>query len=435
MSRRCSRHGLASVAFGLVVAVGFALSPSPVRASGLELREQGAISIGRCDAVTARLDDASTVYFNPAGMGFLDGLQISAGLTVVFGDFNYVDPLGTGAKAGNTNSAVTPPHLYLSYRINEMFAVGLSVNVPFGLALEWPEDYPGAHISVGATLQVFLINPTVAIRPLENLSIGVGIQLMPGTVDIKRRLGFVTDAGDLAGGGIHMGGVAFGVGGNLGVMYRPLDWLFLGFFYRSRVKLEFEGDAHFDLPDGLTDRSVFHDQNVKAGATMPDYMTLGIGFQVHERVYLEFDVDYVLWSTVDKITIAFPDDESGQLDKPVPEDWGDIFTLRLGVEWRALDTGNHVMHVRGGVGFDPGPAPDHTLSPLLPDSSRAFGSAGIGYQYRPWRLGIDVGYLFAKFLERTVTTNDCSGGHCNPFPANYDTHAHVLPLDLSWRAF
>ena len=121
--------GLASVAVVLLLALAVlsaSLVPSKATASGLELREQGAIAISRADAVTARLDDPSTVYFNPAGMAFLDGLQITAGVTVVFGDFNYSDPLGTGATAGNTNSAVTPPHLYVTGRINDTFALGLS---------------------------------------------------------------------------------------------------------------------------------------------------------------------------------------------------------------------------------------------------------------------------------------------------------------------
>lgn len=414
------------------------LAPAPGRGAGLELREQGAASISRSDAVTARFDHPSTVYFNPAGMAFLEGLQFSAGVTLVFPKFGYSDPDGALEDSENTNPVLPPPHFYASWRINEMWAVGLSVNLPFGLAIEWPDDFAGTHIAKRAEMNVILINPNVAIRPLDGLAIAVGVQLVPGTVNIQRRMGFAGAGGALEAGGVELGGLGFGVGGNLGLMVRPLDWLFLGFFYRSRVQMEFEGDAHFTVPDSLRDRSVFHDQAAKASATLPDYMCFGIGFQVAEDWYLEADLDVVVWSTIQTIDIEFPDDESGQLSEKIREDWSTIVTPRLGLEWSALN-GPHVLKVRAGLGFDMNPAPDHTLSPMLPDSERVYGSVGLGWTYEPIGLGLDVGFMYSHFLPRTVESTDCSGEgedrYCNPFPAEYNSRALLLGIDLNWRAF
>ena len=428
------RTPAAGMAVVLAVVAVALLAPAAGRGAGLELREQGAAAISLSDAVTARFDHPSTVYFNPAGMAFLEGLQVSAGITLVLPDFEYADPDGQLPDTENTNDLVTPPHLYASWRINDMWAVGLSFNVPFGLGIHWPEDFAGASISQKSDLQVFLVNPCVAIRPIDELAIAVGVQLMPGTVSIRRRFGFVSSGGNLELGGVELGGVGFGAGGNLGIMYRPLDWLYLGFFYRSRVQIEFEGDAHFDAPDDLNDRSVFHDQPAKAGVTLPDYMTFGVGFQIIPSLYLEADLDVVIWSTVDELTIEFPEDQSGQLTAPVREDWTTIVTPRLGIEWLALD-GPNVLKVRFGGGYDMSPAPDHTLSPMLPDSSRVYFSTGLGWTYEPIGLGLDFGFMYSQFLERTVTEASCSGGYCNPFPATYTNHAILLGLDLNWRAF
>jgi len=136
------------VAAALAAAIG--LLPVAGHGAGLELREQGAAAISLSDAVTARLDHPSTVYFNPAGMAFLEGLQISAGITLVFPTFGYEDPEGVLPSADSTTDVVPPPHLYASWRINEMWAVGLDVNVPFGLSLDWPSDFVGRHISQGS---------------------------------------------------------------------------------------------------------------------------------------------------------------------------------------------------------------------------------------------------------------------------------------------
>jgi long-chain fatty acid transport protein len=430
---RAATAGTAAVAAATLVAL-VTLVPVAGRGAGLELREQGAAAISLSDAVTARFDHPSTVYFNPAGMAFLEGLQVSAGITLVFPQFTYRDPDGEFPSASNTNAVVPPPHLYASWRINEMWAVGLSLNVPFGLGIDWPDDFAGRHISQGSAMNVFLINPNVAIRPIENLSIAVGIQLMPGTVEIRRTFGFVSAGGALEEGGVQLGGVGFGVGGNLGIMYRPLDWLYLGYFYRSRVQMEFEGDAHFTVPDSVRDRSVFHDQPVKASATLPDYMTFGIGFQVAEDWYIETDLDVTIWSTVDSIDIEFPEDASGQLSESVREDWVTTVTPRLGVEWTAL-RGDHTLKVRFGGGYDMVPAPNHTLSPLLPDSQRIYGSAGLGWTWERVGLGLDLGFMYSQFLDRTVGEDDCKGGHCNPFPAHYQNHAYLLGIDLNYRAF
>lgn len=411
----------------------FALWPAAAQAGGLELREQGALAISMSDAVTARCDHASTVYFNPAGMAFLEGVQVAAGVTMVFPDFSYSDPDGNFSDATTRTDLVAPPHLYATYRPHEMFAVGVSFNVPFGLGIDWPDDFPGTYISKRSFMSVYLINPSIALRPLENLSIGAGIQLMPGSVEIQRRFGMVTRNGNLEMGGVDLAGTAFGVGGNIGIMYRPVDWVYLGYFFRSRVAMDFEGDAHFRVPEGVTDRSVFHDQRAKAFVTLPDYMTFGVGFSIaDDLVYIEADLDYVLWSAIQELVVEFPDDASGQLTQPKREEWRDTVTPRVAVQWRALDRPNHLLFVRAGGGYDWSPAPSHTLSPLMPDSNRIFASAGLGYTYRPWGVAVDVGYMLSYFVPRSVDESDCSDDLCNSFPADYSNTVHILAIDLTW---
>ncbi len=413
----------------------FTLS-APALGAGLELREQGAVAISMADAVTARCQDASTVYYNPAGMGFLDGLSLTLGVTLAIPTWTWQDPDGNFPDQTNTNAVEAVPHVYAAWAINDMFAVGLSFNVPMGLRIEWPESWPGAHIGTESAMAMYLINPSFSVRPLDNLSVAVGLQLIPATVEITRRLGFVTEGGLIAPGDISLGGAGFGVGGNFGIMYRPTDWLYLGFTYRSRVAIAFEGDAHFELPDSVTDRSVFHDQAIRADVTLPDMMVFGIGFAFAERFYLEFDLDVSLWSSISNLTIRFPDDASGELTQPQPRDWKDVLTPRLGFEWQALDEPRHGLWLRLGGGYDMVASPAHTLDPLLPDSEHVYVTAGLGYRYVPWRIQVDVGYMLSMLLPRTVDENSCAGESCNAFAQRYDgSHIHLLAIDLSASFF
>jgi long-chain fatty acid transport protein len=189
------------------------------------------------------------------------------------------------------------------------------------------------------------------------------------------------------------------------------------------MKLKLDGDAHFGLPQGFNDFSIFHDQGGAATMWLPDVIAIGLGYDITKDVFIEFDFNYTLWSVYDELPVTFDNDPSGQLSSVSRKDWKNTSTFRLAVSWRVIPA----LTLRLGGGYDVSPVPDDTLDPMLPDSNRFFGAFGIGYEIQKIHLRFDASYTFVKFLERTVTAKDG-----NPFPATYNTTAHLVGITAAY---
>lgn len=403
--------------------------PFEAAGAGFYIGEHDAVAQGRGLAVTAMLDDASSVFFNPAGLGFLDGLNLRLGGLLILPTFKYADPAGTRQAATADESPILAPNLYASYTFDRTWAVGLGFNSPFGLSLQWPRGFAGESLTSGTDLKAPNVYIAGAYRPIERLSIGATLRIVPATVEMLRMFRVGSDAGTLMYGWAHMGASAIGVGASFGLQARPVDRLYIGFSYLSRVKLDFDnGSVHFDYEfpgEEVRDASIFHDQGGSTSITLPDIVSFGVGYDLlsepEHRLYAEFDINYTLWSTYNELKVNFDNDPSGMLSKAIPKNFEDVPCYRLGLEYRYKD---FLVAKVAGV-YDVSPVPDKTLGPELPDANRIVGYLGFGYRYRPLNLMLDVAYTFVYFEKRKVT--EAMG---NPFPAEYQSYGHMIGFSI-----
>jgi long-chain fatty acid transport protein len=407
-------------ALAVLAVVGLA---SEASASGFYVGEQDSVASSRGLAVTAKLMEPSTLYFNPAGIAFLEGVNVSAGFTAIIPTFKYSDPDGLRKSADSKSNIIWDPHLYATYSFGKKAAIGVGFNAPFGLVLEWPKAWAGQQQIQKIDLKIPTIYIGAAARPIPRLSIGVTLRVMPATVSLQRGFALTDSSGNPAQGGIELSASAIGFGASLGIMARPADWLHLGFSYMSQANFEFSnGEGKFTLPAGF-DNTLFHDQKGTTRITTPDILSFGIGFDVHPDVTLELDYNLTLWQTYDELTIHFNNDPSGQLSKPSKKNWKNTSCVRLGMEYKWKDT----FKLRAGLIWDQSPAPNATLGPELPDADRLVWTIGLGYEYHPLGIKIDAYYLMTNFLERTVRAD------VNPtFPATYKGMAHLVGVTLGY---
>lgn len=428
--------------------------PQLALASGIELQEQDAEAQGRALAVRANLLNPATLFYNPAGLSFLDGFAISGGDTMVFPNFNYTDPNGQHPKATSVNPLVPPPHAYAGFgtQIHEggRLGAGIGINYPFGLTLEWEEQFAGRHLISESELMIPQILAGISYAPVKYFSFGINLVISPAHVYLRRYLGpefgLVADDGSpIEDARVEMAGDGLGIGFSAGLQARPTDWLFLGLVYRRGMTIDMEGDTHFTL-DGLSDKSAFPDQPVETSFQLPDSIAFGIGTQVG-RWYGEFDIDYTLWSAFEEIPLTFPEDSTGLLTQAIPEYWKNTWVFRFGNYFKLTEA----LTLRAGAGYDQNPAPDQYLSPMLPDSDRIFTSVGAGYAFESG-LRFDMSYMLTMFVTRTVTGHACTelDSEClneagelvaynddgslafagNPFPARYESLAHLLSITV-----
>jgi long-chain fatty acid transport protein len=397
-------------------------APGQARAAGYYFGEQDPVAMSRGLAVTAKLEAPSVLFYNPAGMAFLDGLQVQVGSLFVMPTFEYSDPQGRRPSENADFKVTVVPHIYASYTFLKKGSVGVGFNAPFGLGLTWPTGFAGERYAAGTDLKMPTIYFAGAYRPLKWLSFGMTLRVVPATIEVMQKFQVVTDAGATDYGYAHLAASAIGVGASAGVMVKPIDRLHIGFNYLSRIKFDFNnGIARFGLPQGTGDVSTFHDQAGTSSMTSPDVLSFGVGYDVTDKLYLEFDYNYTLWSVFKEQAVDFDNDPSGAVSKPTPKNWKNASCFRLGGEYRFNDS----WAVRLAGIYDQSPIPDSTVSPDLPDANRVVFATGVGYRYPKLGLRADLGYELVWFMERTALTSDG-----NPFPANYKTVAHLIGISL-----
>jgi long-chain fatty acid transport protein len=387
------------------------LASSSARAAGFLIYDLSAEALGKASAVTASGEGPDAVFFNPASLAFQPGYAATVGGVVIASRARF-EPLAGGDEIKSKQGLFFLPTIYASGRVHDRVAVGLGIFPAFGLSLTWPDDWLGRESAIKASIQTVTINPVVAgsLVP-DKLSLAVGLQIVRGAVE------FVNGLPAIVGGEARLGGGTWGVGANVGLLYRPLpQQLHLAFTYRSRVKLHFKGRVDFDPSPEFANQ--LPDQGGTANILLPDVLSLGVMWRPVPNVTLTFDPNLVLWSTYDKLVIDF----DTAPDLVMQRNSKNVVTLRLGVDWATPAPG---LSVRGGFIFDQNPAPSNTLSPSLPDSNRIDFAAGVGYSFGAARA--DLGYMLVYFLP--ADAKDSTEGP----RGTYHTVAHLMGLSVTGR--
>ena len=255
-------------------------------AAGFALIEQSVSSMGTAYANgSAGIDDASTIFFNPASMTRLQGKNASGGLHVVWSRVD-VDAKGTynsdnvaistpppfgpglggvpiqGKKSTNADLLEPVPHGGYSHQLNDQLWLGLTVNAPFGLKTKYDDDdWVGRYHAIKSELLTYNINPSIAFKFNEYSSIGLGLSALyadgelTNAVDggLAALLGGSPIPGWVPGSSTYdseakLTGDDWGYGFNFGVLVEPDENTRIGMSYRSQVNLDIEGDVRIRGP-------------------------------------------------------------------------------------------------------------------------------------------------------------------------------------------
>jgi long-chain fatty acid transport protein len=392
----------------------------PAHGSGFSLTEQSAEGIAMASAVSASTTEPAAVWYNPAALSFMPGWQASLFGNLYLGQPSF-SPRDGGPSVDARPMRQPVPGLFLTGRVSDRVGVGLGVYVPFGLGIEWPDDWAGREYGIKSSITTVSINPVASVKVLPNLSLAAGVGVMRSAVDITNGL-----PAAVGGGSVRIGGGTWGAGANAAVLYRAVpEKLHFAATYHSRVKLTFSGRAHFEVNEPVFAPTLF-DQAGTATITLPDEIQLGVMFRPRPQVTLELDANVVLWSTYKKIPLDFSDPRTP--DSAFYPNYHDQVSLRLGVDWRTPVRG---LHVRGGFIYDQNPAPRSGVSPTLPDSTALDVCLGLGWASRFVRA--DLGYMLITYLpSKARYPTDPAAPPQSP-EGTYHTLAHQLGLTITLR--
>jgi long-chain fatty acid transport protein len=394
-------------------ALAFA-APGPAQAAGFLIYDLSGEALGKASAVTASTREPAAVWFNPAALAF-EGHGVSVGAIGVNATAKFtpksVDEGGPGGDVTKTKPGrFVLPTFFAHAKVHDNVAIGFGAYPAFGLSITWPNDWvQGRDYAIHAAITTLNLNPTVAVKITDQISLAVGASAVRGAVEFENGIP------QPVGGSARIGGGTWGFSANAALLYRPLpDVVHLALTYRSRTKLDFKGRVDFD-PDPDFARSL-PDEAGTATIKLPDILSAGVMWRPAPTWTLTFDPNLVLWSTFDKLVIDF----ATAPDKVMQRNNHNAVTLRWGLEWATPAPG---LALRTGFIFDQNPSPSDTLAPSLPDANRLDFALGVGYGRDWWKA--DLGYLLVWFLP-----SKSEGGTEGPV-GTYRSVAQLLGLTVS----
>jgi long-chain fatty acid transport protein len=453
------------------------VAPAAVKAQGFGLNEIGSCAVARGFAVTGvPCNDPSEIYWNPAATTGLQGwgLYVGAAAVQVNGGFN-ADSIGRSYPSDVP--VKFPPHIFLNYTPKgSKWAIGIGSYVPYGLVSQWKPDFPGRFESQYASLTSDYIQPNIAYRFAPGWSIGGGPVFGVSHVELRQAIDLATALvpgspvpitfGQL---GIPVGtqfatadlkGDATAWGFNVGIHGKVgADWQ-IGARYLSELKFKYK-DADVSFTQQLTNlvlaagnpfgapvgtpldgllssqfapgQPLSTGQNVNTEIDHPAQFQAGIGYTGLTNTTISVDYAWIDYKSFKSLDVDFvgPANDAG-LSRTLIEDYKASNSVRFGVE-HAFAAG-----FRGRVGFDwvSSPAPDESVTPLLPDMDRRNYTIGIGlpvgasYTLDAGFLHVDTGGRRGRIIARTVgspqegeTADELNSGF-------YTLNANVFSLSL-----
>jgi long-chain fatty acid transport protein len=391
-------------------------------ASGYQLNEHGARATAMGGAFVARANDPSAIFFNPAGLSYLKGLNVMVGGTLILPSTTFTGPYPNNTETRMNNLVFFPPNAYVTYTMENGLAFGIGTYTPYGLGTDWPGNWVGKFIITKINLQSFYINPTISYSYEDFLSVGIGFDYALGSVELDRVVS--TPFSDPTGNPIqptaNLKGNAKGSTFNFGILLTPVKNLSLGFSYRGKVNLKADnGTATFTNAGKLS--PLLPGGSVSTSVPLPETWFVGVAYK-DGSYSIEADYQYVGWSAFNQLVINFATQTALQSQTVVAGNYSNSYIIRVGGDYRI----NETITARAGLFYDRNPVPDAYLEPLLPDADRLGINVGAGINLTD-NIALDLSYMFLPFKQRTVTTSAVG------FNGTYNSTANLIGADLSFK--
>ena len=468
------------------VLVLFAGFPALLGAQGFGIYEQGTCAMGRAGTgVAAPCGDGSAIFFNPAGLAGLKGGHATIGVTLLDVQGGFTDDIfQQTTKLDDPLLAI--PQVYLAYGLTPKLGVGIGLFAPYGLETRWPLSFDGRFAGYKNMLRSVYVQPTLSYQVTPWLSLGGGLDIVRGEVELNQRLDLADAPVPIAGvppgtifgqfgiapgtdfANTHLEASKTTVAAHFGAILKANDQLSFGARFLTQAKFDYSGTASFtqvmtglSVPadivvtptdtihagtpiDGLLgapaalggldlfnpSTGVFRSQPVTTTIRNPAMLTLGVAYKVANGWTVLGDYQLTWWNSFDELDITFPQDASGLLNRKLFERYDNTSGFRLGAEWEK----DAKWTFRGGYLYHEGAAPAETVTPLLPEGSRNEFTGGFTVKLSPG-FSADVAYQYIKQNDRRGRTREPLFNQAPTTLLNhgvYDFHAHLFGVSLGY---
>ncbi len=409
--------------FRRLSALAAALCVAPMLgASGFQLREQNPAGQGNSFAgATAGYGGLGSLFFNPAAMVPVDGMQFLAGLSHVAprAELNGavgsrsaalpapVRPIsGPGTHGDAAHNAVLP-NLYAVWSVGQNLRLGVSVNAPYGLVTEYNPDFVGRYHALKSDLKTVDLGFSAAYKLSDQWAVGATLLYRKAEAELTTGVDWglaLVPYGTVPGtldGTASLKGSKTALGYKLGVLYSPSADLRLGVSHHGAMTMELKGDAIYQFPStmpapfaaGLAAKG-YRSGEGKADLKLPASTSVGLDWKVNDVVSIQGEASLTQWSTFQELRVRF---STGLADNITQEQWKDAWFYSLGATWKATDA----LVLRTGLAFDQAAVENIHRTPRIPDCDRTWISVGASWAANR-SLTLDFGYSHIMVKEGTL---------------------------------
>jgi long-chain fatty acid transport protein len=396
-------------------------------------------------------DEPTAVYYNPAGLGRSEGLNIFLDGTLALRRVEYEHKLAEGepaepadAQGANVGKAATfnpavAPMAGASFKIpfeDWGLSIGAGFFVPFGGATIWPKNediraadgttYPSGAVphagaddgvqrwySIEGTIRTMAVAGTVAISIVDRVHIGVSGNAYFSQIDTMRARNATGTSDINTEGRSYLEASGWHGGLGVGVLGEILDdELMLGASYQTQPAFG-EMKLHGTLNNNFAGTPTPTD--VEVTQSMPDILRFGASYRPVDVVEIRMFGDWTRWSVLERQCVAQKEagteqygtcllNEDGSapagsgVTQNIPRMWQDSFGIRAGMSYWALPE----IELYLGVGYDSNAIPDERLDPALLDFHDLSAAIGGRFDLAEF-LSLGATYTHFFYITRDTT--------------------------------
>jgi long-chain fatty acid transport protein len=414
--------GVAMPQYKCWMAIGLGAS-SLAWGGGFQVFEHSVRGLGTAFAEQAAASEPSTVFWNPAGMTHLPGKQFSmagyglkpTGRFSDQGSRTFLPPPNglplNGGDGGDPGDYTAIPNVYYTQKLNARWSIGFGINTPFGLATRYDKSWVGRYYALHSELITFNINPALAYRINERMSIGGGLNIayaraklsnaidfstvclaqanaVPALGPVCAATGYLLPGNPATDGRITVKGDDWTLGWNIGLLWRVTPSTNVGVTYRSPLRFAIAGDAQVSapasLPASIAAAPSFNNSRVQTDIVLPETAAVALHSGLATRWDVSANATWTRWSRLQELRLRFA---NGAPDGVIPLAWRDAWRIALGATYRP----NAAWAWRAGVAYDQSPVSAPQRSPRIPDAHRLMVGIGATFHLSP-ASSLDVGY-------------------------------------------
>ena len=372
---------------------------------------------------------AESQIFNPGALAFSDKIidisgsvsAIKASATATVGGVDY----------DTSNKVSTPMNVSAAFRIYDNLYAGLTFFTPYGSSINWGKTWPGAVLSESVDLKMFTVQPTVSWRVLPNLSVGAGLMIGWGSVNLNK--GMVTGAsmdrvmelqyaaamlkhtvgtltgqnpgeapkpvaykyGNVPPASVNLNGsTQLAVGFNVGALWDIDSRWSVGASFRSKMNMRVKaGAASVEYADEMARQVLgatldnLNYTDFSASMPCPWVLTAGVSYKPIERLTLAFDAQLNGWNAYKSLDINFADLEG--FDQHLEKNYHNAMTYHIGAQFAMTDR----LDLRAGLMIDTSPVDKNIYNPETPGMTK--WEPSVGLSFRPLKgLSIDLAFMY-----------------------------------------